>query len=120
MPDASTSRSSLNPRPEHEVTLDQEVALRSAAVRLAGEFTGTFNAETIERFLTSSYDEFAGRATIVNYLPLLAERFARERLHALSRVEGLANDGRAAVLFLCTHNAGRSQMAHGVLLPPCR
>ena len=49
----------------------------------------------------------------MNYLPLLAERFARERLHALSRVEGLANDGRAAVLFLCTHNAGRSQMTMG-------
>ena len=113
MPDAPTSRSSLNPRPEHEITLDQEVALRSAAVRLAEEFTGTFNAETIGRFLASSYDEFAGRATIVNYLPLLAERFARERLHALSRIEGLASDGRAAVLFLCTHNAGRSQMAMG-------
>jgi protein-tyrosine-phosphatase len=101
------------PRPEQEITLDQQVALRSAAVRLADEFTGTFNAETIERFLASSYDEFAGRSTVVNYLPLLAERFARERLHALSRVEGLANDGRAAVLFLCTHNAGRSQMAMG-------
>ncbi len=113
MSDPTISSPNLGPRAEGETTLDQQVALHSAAVRLAEEFTGRFNSETIERFLSSSYDEFAGRATIVNYLPLLAERFARERLHALSRVEGLANDGRAAVLFLCTHNAGRSQMAMG-------
>jgi arsenate reductase len=50
---------------------------------------------------------------VVQFLPLLAERFARQRLKALARVEGLSNDGRPIVLFLCTHNAGRSQMALG-------
>ena len=30
-----------------------------------------------------------------------------------ARVEGLAEGGRPAVLFLCVHNAGRSQMAMG-------
>ena len=69
--------------------------------------------ETIERFLHSSYDQFAGRATIPNFLPLLAERFARQRLTALARVEGKIIDGKPTVLFLCTHNAGRSQMALG-------
>ena len=113
MSDSRPTRPRLNPRPEHEVSLDQQAALHAAAVRLSDEFAGIFNAETIERFLASSYDQFADRATVVNFLPLLAERFARERLRALSRVEGLANDGRAAVLFLCTHNAGRSQMAMG-------
>ncbi|PZQ38972.1 MAG: phosphotyrosine protein phosphatase, partial [Phenylobacterium zucineum] len=44
---------------------------------------------------------------------LLAERFARQRLQALARVEGLHDDGKPVVLFLCTHNAGRSQMALG-------
>jgi arsenate reductase len=44
---------------------------------------------------------------------LLAERFARQRLRALSRVEGKAMSGTPTVLFLCTHNAGRSQMALG-------
>jgi arsenate reductase (thioredoxin) len=43
----------------------------------------------------------------------LAERFARERLHALARVEGKAETGVPTVLFLCVHNAGRSQMALG-------
>lgn len=47
------------------------------------------------------------------FLPLLAERFARQRPHALTTVEGHMNDGKPTVLFLCVHNAGRSQMALG-------
>jgi len=96
-----------------DISLDQQLALKSAAHRLAEQFTEVFNAETIERFLTSSYDEFGDRSTVTNFLPLLAERFARQRLTALARVEGKAADGRPVVLFLCTHNAGRSQMALG-------
>ena len=96
-----------------EITLDQRVALKTAATRLGKEFEDTFGVETIERFLHSSYDQFAGRATVSNFLPLLAERFARQRLHALAKVEGRTHDGKPTVLFLCTHNAGRSQMAMG-------
>ena len=96
-----------------DLSIDQQVALKTAATRLEREFDGTFGAETIERFLHSSYDQFAGRATVANFLPLLAERFARQRLSALARVEGKVADGKPTVLFLCTHNAGRSQMALG-------
>ncbi|MFI7694693.1 three-helix bundle dimerization domain-containing protein [Nonomuraea sp. NPDC049655] len=42
----------------------------------------------IERFLHTSYDQFATKAAVANVLPLLAERFARQRLHASARVEG--------------------------------
>ena len=94
-------------------TLDQQLALKASATRLGEEFAETFGVETIERFLTTSYDQFAGRATLPHFLPLLAERFARQRLQALARVESKAHDGRPVVLFLCTHNAGRSQMALG-------
>jgi len=97
----------------HDITLDQQVALKHAATRLTRDFDGTFNTETIERFLHASYDQFAGRATVANFLPLLAERFARQRLQALAKVEGHAHDGKPTVLFLCVHNAGRSQMAMG-------
>lgn len=103
-------------RPRHDLSIDQKLALKTAATRLQGEFDGTFGAETIERFLHSSYDQFAGRATVPNFLPLLAERFARQRLHALGRVEGKISDGKPTVLFLCTHNAGRSQMAMGFFI----
>ncbi|MGC4885667.1 arsenate reductase ArsC [Micromonospora sp. DT227] len=103
----------ISPHPYDEVSIDQQVALRTAATRLAEEFTGVYGSETIERFLLSSYDQFATASTIPHYLPLLAERFARQRLQALARVEGHHRDGRPVVLFLCTHNAGRSQMALG-------
>jgi protein-tyrosine-phosphatase len=91
----------------------QQLALRTAVTRLQAEFDGTFGPETIHRFLHSSYDQFAALSTVPNFVPLLAERFARQRLHALARVEGHAHDGTPTVLFLCVHNAGRSQMALG-------
>ncbi len=92
---------------------DERLALAQAATRLGTEFSGLYGTETIERFLASSFDQFADRARVTKFLPLLAERFARQRLQALARVEGLHDDGKPVVLFLCTHNAGRSQMALG-------
>ena len=97
------------------VPIDQQLALRSAATRLRERFDGVFGTETIERFLLHSYDEFADRAAVTNWLPLLAERFAKQRLTALARIEGRSDDSRPIVLFLCVHNAGRSQMALGFL-----
>jgi arsenate reductase (thioredoxin) len=88
---------------------DQRLALRIAANALRDEFAGTFSVETIELFLQTSYDQFAERAKFTNFLPLMAERFARQRLVALARVEGRHDDGVPIVLFLCVHNAGRSQ-----------
>lgn len=99
--------------PADILAIDRELAMKAAATRLHREFADSFGAETIERFLNSSFDQFAARATVLNFLPLLAERFARERLHALAKVEGKAVTDLPAVLFLCTHNAGRSQMALG-------
>ena len=96
-----------------DLSIDHQLALRTAASRLQSEFADTFGVETIKRFLHSSYDQFANRASIPNFVPLLGERFARQRLHALAKVEGKSSDGKPTVLFLCTHNAGRSQMAMG-------
>jgi len=92
---------------------DQQLALKTAAHNLRDQFAGTFSVETMERFLQTSYDQFADRAKFTNFLPLMAERFARQRLTALARVEGKHDDGLPIVLFLCVHNAGRSQMALG-------
>jgi arsenate reductase len=96
-----------------ELSPDQRLALRTAAKNLKQEFDGTFGVETIELFLQTSYDQFAERARFTNFLPLMAERFARQRLTALAKVEGKHDDGLPVVLFLCVHNAGRSQMALG-------
>jgi arsenate reductase (thioredoxin) len=95
------------------LTPEQALMIRQSSVRLQREFSGTFSAETIERFITESQVDLEGRATVGAWLPVLIERFTRDRLRALARLEGLVEDGRPAVLFLCVHNAGRSQMAAG-------
>ena len=98
---------------QYGIRLDQQVALRTAAAWLVDEFGSMFGVETIERYLYTSYDEFSEGAVITTYLPLIAQRFARQRLQALARTQGLWLDKRPVVLFLCVHNAGRSQMALG-------
>lgn len=97
----------------NDLPLDQQQALRSASTNLRRRYDGTFSIETIETFLETSYDQFAAKARVVSFLPVMAERFTRQRLDALARVEGKSSGGRPNVLFLCVHNAGRSQMALG-------
>jgi arsenate reductase len=107
------SSASVAAHVRRDLSIDQQHALKTATTRLQREFADAFSLATIERFLHSSFDQFAGRATVPNFLPLLAERWARQRLTALARVERKITDTKPTVLFLCTHNAGRSQMALG-------
>jgi len=109
----STAPHPVSGRSWESLHTDEKLALKQAATRLADDFAGLYGAETIERFLASSFDQFADHAKVTRFLPLLAERFAHQRLQALARIEGLHDDGKPVVLFLCTHNAGRSQMALG-------
>jgi arsenate reductase (thioredoxin) len=97
-----------------DLTLAQRHTLHEAAARLQRAFEGTFGIETIQRYLDDSLARLAG-ATYTDYVSLLAERFARERLTAIARMEGLLVSDAPTVLFLCVHNAGRSQMAAGWL-----
>jgi arsenate reductase (thioredoxin) len=85
-----------------------------AADRLADEFAGVFSRDTIARYLAESTD-LLGEARINVFVPVLAHRFARERLKALAQVEGLVGKEQPEVLFVCVHNAGRSQMAAGLV-----
>lgn len=98
-----------------KLTAEQQHLIKQSAGRLKDEFAGVFSVETIERFTTESRASLENRATVTTWLPILIESFARDRLRALARVEGLMTDQRPAVLFLCVHNAGRSQMAAGWL-----
>jgi arsenate reductase len=95
-------------------TPEQRQQLRTAAERLRREFSGRFSVGTIERYLVDSHDQLASRAKVSSWLGVLAEKFARDRLRALARLEGEMVD-TPSVLFLCVHNAGRSQMAAGWL-----
>ncbi|MTV26584.1 arsenate reductase ArsC [Nitriliruptoraceae bacterium ZYF776] len=94
-------------------TVERRQQLAPVAQRLHRDFAGTFGEETIERLLVDSYDRLHATARYDSYLPLLVERFARERLTAAARSRGLLVTDTPTVLFLCVHNAGRSQMAAG-------
>jgi arsenate reductase len=96
-----------------KLPLAEQHIVRNVAARLEKDFAGTFGRETIERFLADSLEQLVPQATVTSFLPLLAERFARDRLRALAKVEGLDPSGKPSILFLCVHNAGRSQMAAG-------
>jgi arsenate reductase len=89
-------------------------AFAAAIESLADEFRGIFSLETIERYVDESIDRLSG-ARVVDFIPLFVHRFARDRLHALARVQGSIVNDRPEVLFVCVHNAGRSQMAAALL-----
>jgi protein-tyrosine-phosphatase len=88
--------------------------INQAAERLADEFAGIFSQETIARYMAESQD-LLGETKLNVFVPVLAHRFARERLKALAQAEGILDKDQPEVLFVCVHNAGRSQMAAGLV-----
>lgn len=95
------------------LTTAEQLQIRQAAERLQRRFAGSLNTETIERFMNDSLDTLMARATTSTWIPLLAERFAQDRLRALVRLDSDGVTLNPSILFLCVHNAGRSQMAAG-------
>jgi protein-tyrosine-phosphatase len=89
--------------------------VRQITDRVAPDYELIFPREITERIVAESLDTLTEQATIASWLPTFAERFARDRLRALAKADHLLDDERPAVLFLCVHNAGRSQMAAGLL-----
>ncbi|MFC0623347.1 arsenate reductase/protein-tyrosine-phosphatase family protein [Kribbella deserti] len=105
----------MPPTAEELSLLDTDTVLGRAAERLAGKYTGVFNAETIERVVHESYVALYRTASIQRHLPALAEHFAGDRLAALAHAKGAIVSPVPQVLFLCVANAGRSQMAAALL-----
>ncbi len=96
----------LDPVTQHHITQVTE--------GLVDEFAGVFSRETIERYITESVD-LLGDSRVNVFVPVLAHRFARERLRALGQAEGAIAKEQPEVLFVCVQNAGRSQMAAGLV-----
>lgn len=95
--------------------MNREPMTSPAVARLSRQFEGTFSKETVERVYTDSFDRLAASATVSTFLDLFAERFARDRLRAVARTESDLKTALPEVLFVCVHNAGRSQMAAALL-----
>ena len=89
--------------------------LSRASAELADRFAGVFSPETIDRYVHESYTTLYRTAKIKKYLPLIATRFATDRLTALAQAQGAIVKSVPEVLFVCVHNAGRSQMGAALL-----
>lgn len=79
---------------------------------LAARYQGVFSRETVDRCLSDSRELLSVGGTA----PLLASRaavFTANRLDDLRRAERPADT--PSVLFVCVQNAGRSQLAAGIL-----
>ena len=74
-----------------------------------------FAPETVTEPVYDSHALLARTARVHAHLPALAARFAADRLRAAARVQGVLVPDLPEVLFVCVHNAGRSQMAAALL-----
>ncbi|MDA1241286.1 MAG: arsenate reductase ArsC [Chloroflexi bacterium] len=82
-----------------------------ATTDLSTEFEGAVARETIERYLGDAVAHLEAVSSVHKFVPIFAVRIARERAQALAQAEGLVPKSKPEVLFVCVHNAGRSQMA---------
>ena len=92
-----------------------EHVLNRGIEELAYRFTGIFARETVDRYVHESFQTLYRTARIKTFVPVFAVRFAQERLTALAQSRGHLAKSVPEVLFVCTHNAGRSQMAAALL-----
>ncbi|MDX2396418.1 MULTISPECIES: hypothetical protein [unclassified Streptomyces] len=90
--------------------------LSTGLARLAARREGRFAPETVQRLLADSYALLAADAQVHTDLVVLAERLTIERREALAKIEGAPGTARPRARFVCSHNAGRSQMAAALLM----
>lgn len=95
--------------------LDHGPVLDRAAEHLAHRYAGVFEYETVRGLVDDSYARLAATARIHAFLPMLATHLADDRLRAVAKIEGITMPDVPEVLFVCVHNAGRSQMAAALL-----
>ncbi|WP_457101942.1 metalloregulator ArsR/SmtB family transcription factor [Microbacterium sp. P5_E9] len=96
-----------------DTTPDAEPDLTRIVDDLAERYRGTFGRETVDRYVTESHELLSANSSA----PLLASRtaaFATTRLDALARSQA-TRSSTPEVLFVCVQNAGRSQLAAGIL-----
>jgi arsenate reductase len=95
------------------MSTDAQALLAATTKELAERFDGIHPADTVARYVADSYVALHRTAFADPRLPQLTERFAADRLTALATTDG--DDRQPAVLFICIHNAGRSQMASALM-----
>jgi len=101
--------------PQRPRLLTDIAVLERTVSDLANRFAGIFSEQTIYRYVFESYTALRRTARITTHLAALTRRFATDRLTALAHAEGAIVSAVPEILFVCVHNAGRSQMAAALL-----
>jgi arsenate reductase (thioredoxin) len=96
-------KASLDPATEH--------LLERMVDDLCSEFGEHFTRPQIEEVLDDSVERIAETARIFDFVPLMAYRFARERLKAIRRAKGEDAEGAWDVVFVSLSGGGRGQIA---------
>ncbi len=94
---------------------DLDAVLAGITKRLAGRFDGVHDADTVARYVADSGVALHRTAHADPRLPELTEQFTADRLTALAHTTGRLDKTAPAVLFICIHNAGRSQMGAALM-----
>ncbi|MDW4910023.1 arsenate reductase ArsC [Streptomyces sp. ADMS] len=102
-------------RPAAPLLRDVNPVLERITRRLAARHSSAFSPETVENYVEECSWMLSAKARVGHHLPVLVERFADQRLGALARGRGLSPKPVPEVLFVCTENAGRSQLAAALM-----
>jgi arsenate reductase len=78
---------------------------------LAYAYQGIFSQESVAAAVETARQTLEPTAKVREFLPVLVARFAREQLAAAAQAEGRLAKTVPEILFVCVHNAGRSQIA---------
>ncbi|MBB4930759.1 protein-tyrosine-phosphatase [Lipingzhangella halophila] len=105
----------MDPNPALPGLLSDDAVLDRIAQRTAARFTGVFSEQTVHRHVRDAYRALTRTAHVTTHLAVVTERFATEQLTAVAQVQGRLPKPRYEVLFVCDHNAGRSQIAAALL-----
>jgi len=91
--------------PEHAILYRRVVA------DLIDRFRGVVDEDEVRAAVREAHAALVGRTRVMNFLPVLVERYAKEQLMAQTQADGRASKPLPELLFVCVHNAGRSQIA---------
>ncbi|MET9835674.1 arsenate reductase ArsC [Streptomyces lavendulocolor] len=94
---------------------DASALLGRITSRLSDRYGRSFSRATVSQYVDECAALLSRRARVGTHLPVLVERFADQRLGALARGLGLSPKPVPEVLFVCTENAGRSQLAAALM-----
>ena len=78
---------------------------------LAYAYEGVFSRASVAAAVEAARGDLESVSKVHTYLPILVARQAREQLMAAAQAEGRIAKTVPELLFVCVHNAGRSQLA---------